>query len=43
MTELEVEKIPDSGVLSNRDKSRHDKDRGLDGKETETRNSAITP
>jgi hypothetical protein len=23
-------------VLSNRDKSRHDKDRGLDGKETET-------
>jgi hypothetical protein len=43
MTDVEVEKIPDSGVLSNRDKSRHDKDRGLDGKETETRNSAITP
>jgi hypothetical protein len=36
MTELEVEKIPDSGVLSNRDKSQNDKDRGLDGKETET-------
>jgi hypothetical protein len=36
MTDVGVEKIPDSGVLSNRDKSRHVKDRGLDGKETET-------
>jgi len=36
MTDVEVEKIPDSGVLSNRDKSQHDKDRGLDGKDTET-------
>ena len=36
MTDVEVEKLPDSGVLSNRDKSRHDKERGLDGKDTET-------
>ena len=36
MTDVAVEKIPDSGVLSNRDKSQHDKERGLDGKETET-------
>jgi len=36
MTDVEIEKIPDAGVLSNRDKSQHDKDRGLDGKETES-------
>ncbi|HZZ61033.1 MAG TPA: hypothetical protein VFE63_07650 [Roseiarcus sp.] len=35
MTDAEVEKIPDSGVLSNRNKSQHDKDRGLDEKGTE--------
>lgn len=35
MTDAEVEKIPDSGVLSNRNKSRHDKERGLDEKGTE--------
>ena len=36
MTDVEVDKIPDSGVLSNRDKSQHDKARGLDGKEVES-------
>lgn len=36
MTDVEVEKIPDSGVLSNRDKSQHDKERGLDEKGVET-------
>ncbi len=36
MTDVEVGKIPDSGVLSNRDKSQHDKDRGLDEKGTES-------
>ena len=36
MTDVEVGKVPDSGVLSNRDKAQHDKDRGLDGKQTET-------
>jgi len=36
MTDVEIEKIPDAGVLSNRDKSQHDKERGLDSKEIET-------
>jgi hypothetical protein len=36
MTDVEVGKVPDSGVLSNRDKSQHDKDRGLDEKGTES-------
>lgn len=36
MTDVQVDKIPDSGVLSNRDKSQHDKARGLDGKEIES-------
>ena len=35
MTDVEVNKIPDAGVLSNRDKSQHDKDRGLDEKGAE--------
>ena len=35
MTDIEVGKVPDSGILSNRDKSQHDKDRGLDEKGTE--------
>ena len=34
-THVQVERIPNSGVLSNRDKSQHDKARGLDGKEIE--------
>ena len=36
MSAVEVEKVPDSGVLSNRDKSQHDKDRRLDEKGTES-------
>ena len=36
MTDVDLEKIPDSGILSNRDKSQHPSDRGLDGKGTQT-------
>lgn len=33
MTDVDLSKIPESGILSNRDKSRHTDGRGLDGKE----------
>jgi len=36
MTDVDIGKIPDAGVLSNRDKSQHDKERGLDGKDAKS-------
>jgi hypothetical protein len=33
MTDVDLETIPANGVLSNRDKSRHSAERGVDGKE----------
>jgi hypothetical protein len=36
LTDVDLEKIPDAGVLSNRDKSQHPEGRGLDGKGTLT-------
>ena len=33
MTDVDIGTIPDAGVLSNRDKSQHEKERGLDGKD----------
>ena len=36
MTDVEIEKIPDSGILSNRDKSTHPEGRGLDSKGAQT-------
>jgi hypothetical protein len=36
MTNLDEEKLPENTVLSNRDKTRHSKARGLDGKTVQT-------
>jgi hypothetical protein len=36
MTNIRKEGIEENKVLSNRDKSQHSRDRGLDGKETKT-------
>jgi len=36
MTDVDIGKIPDAGVLSNRDKSQHEKERGLDGKDVKS-------
>jgi hypothetical protein len=35
-TDIQKEKIGENMVLSNRDKSRHSEERGLDGKEIQT-------
>jgi hypothetical protein len=35
-TELPKEKVEENMVLSNRDKSQHSKERGLDGKQVQT-------
>lgn len=36
MTELEDGILPENSVLSNRDKARHSRERGLDGKAVQT-------
>jgi hypothetical protein len=36
MTDIDKDKIGDNAVLSNRDKSRHTRERGLDGKQVKT-------
>jgi hypothetical protein len=36
MTDVELNKVPDAGVLTNRDKSIHPEGRGLDGKAIQT-------
>ncbi|MDX3924956.1 MAG: hypothetical protein QHC90_03985 [Shinella sp.] len=36
MTELDEDKVPENKVLSNRDKSQHSRERGLDGKNVQT-------
>jgi hypothetical protein len=33
LTEIPREEIPENGILSNRDKSRHSEERGLDSKQ----------
>jgi hypothetical protein len=36
MTDIDKDKIGDNAVLSNRDKSRHTRERGLDGNQVKT-------
>ena len=36
MTNLDEEQLPENMVLSNRDKTQHSKERGLDGKAVQT-------
>ncbi|MEI1247076.1 hypothetical protein [Rhizobium aouanii] len=36
MTDLNARDVPENAVLSNRDKARHSKERGLDSKRVET-------
>ncbi|NEK17204.1 hypothetical protein [Rhizobium leguminosarum] len=36
MTDLTADEVPENAVLSNRDKARHSKERGLDSKRVET-------
>ncbi|WP_245274270.1 hypothetical protein [Rhizobium leguminosarum] len=36
MTDLTADAVPENAVLSNRDKPRHSKERGLDSKRVET-------
>ncbi|MBX4909886.1 MULTISPECIES: hypothetical protein [Rhizobium] len=36
MTDLDREQLPENMVLSNRDKTQHSKERGLDGKTIQT-------